>query len=127
MMTRKQFLRGAVGCAAATFGLTLLGACGGSGGPAPHPDAFAGPSSSGCLANGTTVTIGANHGHVLVVAKADVMAGADRTYHIQGTATHDHTVELTAAQFADLQQNQAIMTTSSTDLAHEHPIMVACA
>ena len=128
-MTRKQFLRGAVGFAAASFGLTLLG-CGGSSGPTPGPDASGGgphPQADNCLQNGTNATIGANHGHVLVVSKQDVASGADMTYHIRGSATHDHTVSITAADFTSLQQAQAIVTSSSTDEGHAHPIMVACA
>jgi hypothetical protein len=76
--------------------------------------------------NGTNVVIGANHGHVLVVSKADVMAGVAKTYHIQGTSLHDHTVTITAAQFAMLAANTSISTTSSTD-GHSHPITVMCA
>ena len=88
------------------------------------------PNGSGagnCLANGTNTTIGANHGHVMIVSKEDVAAGAAKTYHIQGSATHDHTVMLAASDFAALAADQAIVTTSSVNLQHSHPIMVACA
>ena len=149
MLTRKQFLRNAVGFAAAAFGLTVLDACGGSN-PPPVPDgrldaggtgnggggggtgggsggSGSGSSASRCEMSGTTSTIGTNHGHVLVVSADDVAAGAARTYHIQGTSDHDHTVDLTADHFASLQNDHAIMTTSSYDAGHTHSIMVACA
>jgi hypothetical protein len=121
MMTRKQFLHSAIELGAVAFGLRVLSACG-DGSKSP-PDAA--PAAS-CLQNGTGTTIGSNHGHALVVSKADISAAADKTYHIMGTATHDHTVTLTAAQFAQLAANNAIMTTSSTDASHSHSIMVAC-
>ncbi|MGE5182407.1 MAG: hypothetical protein ACM31C_10115 [Acidobacteriota bacterium] len=132
MMTRKQFLRRALELSAATFGLTVLSACGGS--PTPTPDggpgvdARPGGSAAGrCAMDGTSSTIGDNHGHVLVVPMQDVAAGVDVTYHIQGTSDHDHTVVLRAADFASLQQDRAIMTTSSFDADHSHAVMVACA
>ena len=80
--------------------------------------------------NGTVSTIGSNHGHVLVVSKADVAAGQDITYHIMGAAAHDHTVLITAAMFQMLQQNNGVMSTSSNASAgpaHTHPITVVCA
>ena len=79
-----------------------------------------------CSMNGTVVTIAGNHGHVLVVSKADVAAGIDKTYNIQGVALHDHTVTVTAAQFAMLAANTSISTVSSPTV-HTHGITVTCA
>jgi hypothetical protein len=123
MLTRKQFLRSALDISAVALGLSVLNACGNSssGGGA---DAA---SAANCLANGTNVTIGANHGHVMMVSIADITAAADMTYHIMGTATHDHNVELTPANYATLAANNVVMVTSSTTENHSHPIMVACA
>ncbi|HEY0254550.1 MAG TPA: hypothetical protein VGC41_23645, partial [Kofleriaceae bacterium] len=79
-------------------------------------------------ANGTAVQIAANHGHVLVVSKADVAAGVDKTYDITGNATHAHSVTLTAADFAKLgTMNMLIMETSTTNAQHSHQITVSCA
>lgn len=143
MITRKQFLRDAMGVAAAAFGLTVLATCGTDSAPDPAPGSGSetgsgsgsgsgtgtgsgSGSGSGSAACSTSSTIGDNHGHVLVVTSADVAAGADKTYHIQGTSDHDHTVVLTAADFGALQAHNAIMTTSSFDADHDHSIMVAC-
>lgn len=79
-----------------------------------------------CTMNGTAVVIGANHGHVLVVSQADVAAGVAKTYSIQGTSLHDHTVTITDAEFAMLAANTSISTVSSND-GHSHPITVSCA
>jgi len=135
MMTRKQFLRSALDVAAATIGLTVLSACGGGGSPSPGVDAHPGNgpgSATSCVQNGTTVNIVANHGHVLVVSKDDVVAAQDKSYDIMGTADHTHTVMISAAMFQQLEADQAIMMQSSVNVSatfgtHGHPIMVACA
>lgn len=93
-MTRKEFLTGAALTVAA------LG-CGGGGG-----------------ANDCGVTIELNHGHRFTVAKADATAGAEKTYHIQGGADHDHTVTITAAQFSSVEIGLA---------THDHNVTVNCA
>jgi hypothetical protein len=134
MLTRKQFLRSALGISVAALGLQVLSACGGD--SSPTPDAAGNGSGSGsgsgsdsvadCEQNGTNSTIAGNHGHVLVVTAAEVTAGTDKTFNIQGAADHPHTVKITAAMFQMLQQNHAIMTVSSTDALHSHNIMVAC-
>ena len=142
MMTRKQFLRSALEASAAALGVTILSACGGTA-PQPFPDSAMAKNpmgsgggsdamtpdaqTHGCLQDGTAVTIYSNHGHVLVVTISDMTAGRQKSYDIQGTSDHPHTVVLTAAQFQQLAQNQAIMTTSSFDADHSHDILVACA
>jgi hypothetical protein len=126
-MTRKQFLQtvaGALGAGAA------LAACGDDGGPAGvdakvFMDAPAG--NPNCLMNGTTVTIGTNHGHSLTVSKADVMAGTVKTYDITGTSLHAHSVTITAAQFAMLAANTTIMVMSTAGGGHDHQVTVRCA
>jgi hypothetical protein len=100
----------------------LLAACGGD--DTVTVDAA---TIGNCNANGTTVRISANHGHVLVVSIDDVMAGADKTYDIMGTAAHTHLVTVTADQFAMLQTNHSINTTSTVASSHSHGIVVMCA
>lgn len=121
MLTRKQFLLAALETTGAALGLTILSACGGSSSPSG-----ADAAAASCVQNGTTTAIAANHGHVLVVSKQDVAAGADKSYDIRGTADHTHTVALSEEHFHDLAENHAIMTTSSTELSHSHGVMVAC-
>jgi hypothetical protein len=145
MMTRKQFLRSALQLSAATLGLTVLSSCTGS--PrTPSPDGGLGridappgglgsndgsgsgsASMSQCAQDGTSVAIGANHGHILVVTEADIAAAQEKSYSIQGTSNHDHTVTLSADDFARLADNLAAMTNSTFDADHDHSIMVVCA
>lgn len=85
------------------------------------------PTAKSCLDNGTNSSISSNHGHTLIVSKADVLAGSDKTYNIQGTSNHPHTVTITSSQFSTLQSNQSITVTSSSDDAHTHSVTVQCA
>jgi hypothetical protein len=98
---------------------TGVAACGSSSGGSSA-------AAGNCLANGTSATIGTNHGHALTVTKADVAAGVDKTYDIQGTAAHTHSVAITAAMFAELAANMSAGATSTVTLAHDHAITVAC-
>lgn len=121
-MTRKEFLEMVIG----GVGAALLVGCGGDdGGGGGGADA---PGRS-CTTNGTNVTIGSNHGHVLVVSAADVAAGTDKTYDIQGTSAHSHSVTVTAANFASLQSNPSmtVMLTSTSGGGHTHTITIMCA
>ena len=84
-------------------------------------------ANADCLANGTAVSIGSNHGRSLTVSMAGVQSGAAKTYSIKGTSGHNHTVSLTAANFTALQGNTNILVTSSSDDGHSHSVQVSCA
>jgi threonine synthase len=121
-LTRKEFLSSMVSTVVGVAGAVVLVAC--SDNP-PAVDAGA----ANCLANGTTVEIGTNHGHTLVVTKDEVNAGVEKAYEIQGTSTHPHTVTVTAALFATLKNNTSVTATSTSNgsPAHTHTITVRCA
>lgn len=151
-MTRKQFMGSVVGL----LGLATLGAActkgdgddgsggsggggGGGGGAGEGPDASVAqtPSDAGAIATpdapATTMacttaaaSIGSNHGHVLAVSQADVAAGVQKSYDIQGSAGHSHTVVLTTAMFTTLKANRTLQTTSTSSSSHVHSITVTC-
>jgi hypothetical protein len=118
-MTRKEFLGTLIGAGA------VLAGCGGDDGGTVD----SGGSQRNCALNGTTNTIDNNHGHVLTVLKSDVTAGVEKTYDIMGTATHTHSVTVTAANFATLQSNAngSVMITSTSGGAHTHTVTIICA
>ena len=137
--TRRDFLQAVV----MVGGAGLVGCGGGGGTDAGSPGSDAGPPESdagpggtdagptdidagpaGCTAPG--VTIGTNHGHVLVVPPADVTAGVDRTYDIQGSSRHAHSVTISAANFATLAGGGTVMVTSTNGAAHTHAVTVVC-
>jgi hypothetical protein len=85
-----------------------------------------GETSAGACTMDPDVMIGTNHGHELVVPLADVMAGVEVMYGIQGTSMHSHTVTLTAEHFMMLQQGMQVVVESSTDAMHSHSVTVSC-
>jgi len=93
---------------------------GGNGNPNPN-------ASADCLTYGTNVSIAGNHGHVLTVSVADINAGVDKTYNIEGTAGHPHEVTVTAANFNSLKTNTQISIVSTTGNSHTHNVTVSCA
>jgi len=145
-MTRNEFLRSLVGVGIGVAGVAALSACGddadgridagnGSGSDAAGGTDAGNVSDAGPIdgpvdappgaCTSPTATIGGNHGHTLVVSLADVQAGVDKTYDIQGTSDHPHSVTITAAQFAMLENGQTLNLTSSL-VGHTHPVTVRC-
>ena len=116
MLTRKLFLRQmGGGC------LTLvLAGCGGGG----DDDEVVVPPPVTC----SNFLFSGNHGHALVVPAADLDSLIDKSYSIQGTASHDHPFTLTAANLARLKAGQAILVvTTGTTLEHTHDVSGSCA
>jgi hypothetical protein len=128
-ITRKRFLQSMSGGTV----VLLIQACGGNGiseasallgGGTGNPE----PTTS-CGASGAEISD--NHGHVLTIPSADLTSSSDRSYSILGSATHDHTVTLTAAQLATLNAGQVVTVTSTTTDAapfgaHAHNLTVSC-
>lgn len=121
-LTRKEFLSSVISVVAGAAGAAVLVGCGSS---SSGPDAAA----KNCSTNGTAITIEANHGHALTVAKEDVVAGVDKTYAIMGTSAHSHNVTVTAAMFAMLKNNTSvtISSTAGGSDGHTHSVLVDCA
>ena len=116
-ITRKQFCGGLAGGGVAL----LLQACGGGESSAPP----AGGTASGCGASGAA--IGGNHGHVLVIATADLESLTAKTYSIQGTGSHDHQVTFTPAQLQTLKGGGSVSVASSAaNDGHAHSVMASC-
>ena len=111
-----------------SLGGALLAACGSDGEPDPQPDAGGGGSDAGFMGtcSSTSVQIGSNHSHTMVIEAADLDATSPREYDITGGSDHPHTVTITPAQFATLKQTGMLMVTSSSDDGHSHSIRVRC-
>ena len=127
-ITRKEFCTRMAGGSV----VLLFQACGGGGSdyvapPAPAPAPTPGPGPSGC-----NDTIGANHGHTLTIAVADLSSTVDKVYDIQGSAAHTHTVTLTVANLQALKAGMTVQVTSSLSQtgpagAHDHAVSALCA
>ncbi len=112
----------------ATLGLPLLSvinSCSTESPPTPGNNPP--PGGTDCLANGTNANISANHGHTLTVSKDDVSSGTEKTYAIQGSASHDHSVTITTANFTALKNNNSIQVDSTSGDGHMHGVTVSCA
>jgi len=59
--------------------------------------------------------ITANHGHAATITSAQLAANNAVTLQIRGSATHPHTVELSAQELTQIGANQRISKTSSTE------------
>lgn len=111
MATRREILIGAAG-------LVLLPACSSGGGGGGMQDA----SGPRCASS-----ISLNHGHVLSIQASDLTGGRDRTYNIQGSADHSHSVTITAAQFTMLMAGATVTATSTLGGGHTHDTSTQCA
>jgi hypothetical protein len=113
MLTRKLFLR-QMGGGCMTV---VLAGCGGGGGDDVEP-------RTRC----DNFVFSGNHGHALDIPVADLDSLTDKSYSIQGAATHDHPFTLTAANLARLKAGQAVavVTTGSalTGEPHTHDVNV---
>lgn len=113
---------GAASGGAGTGGAATGGA--GTGGAATGGGATGG--AGGAPPAECTESIALNHGHVLDVPLADVMAGTDKIYDIMGSSMHTHTVTIGASDFALLAQGMTVMLVSSTGAMHTHTVTVTC-
>ena len=119
-ITRKRFLEAATG---GTI-LLILQACGGGGDSSPTGGGGGGGSPQSCGASGTGIS--GNHGHSVTILVADLDSPTDKTYDIQGSASHDHQITLTVAQLQMLKAGQTVTVGSTTTLSHAHNVTTGC-
>ena len=124
-MDRKTFIKKIVGAAVIAVPAYAALSCSTN---ESVPPQVGGGGGGDCLANGARASgISGNHGHSLVVSRADVNAGAEKTYTIDGTAGHSHSITITTADFDKLKNNEPIEVTSTVSDSHDHIIIVSCA
>jgi hypothetical protein len=127
-MKRKEVLRMAL----ALTGLGVVGgrivACGGDGTTSPIGGAGTGGGNTNACEDGApSDTISSNHGHTLTVTQADVAAGTLKTYDIQGSSGHTHSVTVSVGNFATLRAGGTVQLTSSNGGGHSHNVTITCA
>jgi hypothetical protein len=67
-------------------------------------------------------SISANHGHSITITSAELTGGQALALTFSGNATHTHSISLTAAQVAQIGQNQQVSVVSTTSDAHNHTV-----
>ena len=125
-MNRKTFIKRAASAALVAIPAYSMVSCSNddSTNVAPPDD----PTVADCLTNGANATaISSNHGHSLTVSKEDIDAGVDKTYSIQGSSGHNHTIVVSSDNFNTLKSSKTIKIESSRDSSHRHDVTVSCA
>jgi hypothetical protein len=127
-LDRKEFLRTALAMAGFGFAVSRVAACGGDTTPSTTGTAGTGGGSTNECANDAPIeTIASNHGHTLTVSQADVEAGTLKTYDIQGTSPHAHSVTVSPGNFTTLRSGGTVQLTSTNGGGHTHGITIVCA
>lgn len=99
--------------------VTIAAACGGSSSPAaPSPS----PTPTPAATDVTASSISNNHGHIATISAAMITAANSVTLNIQGNATHNHTIALSATEVAQAAAKQKVAKDSSTDNGHNHTV-----
>ena len=105
--------------------ITITEACGGSSSsptatptPVPTPVPTPTPGTSGDKVG----AISSNHGHSAVITAARLSQGGALDLDIRGTASHTHTVSLSASDLSDIAENKKVAHESSTDSGHSHTV-----
>ena len=88
--------------------------------PAPTPTAAPAPTPTPVpLADKTGVFL-ANHGHVAVIAAAQLTLRGALRLDIRGTANHPHILELSAEEIAAIADSHQVGKESSEEKGHTH-------
>jgi len=94
-----------------------ISACGKAG---SSPLAPSTPSTPEPVAD-RTGTISNNHGHVAVITGAQLTAASTLALSIQGTASHNHMLELSSEEIGQIRAGQTF-TKESTGTGHKHMV-----
>ena len=119
-LDRRKFTLAAAMAALSGVAITIS-ACGGGDSPS-SPTPAPTPTPAPPTAADKTAAIGSNHGHAGTITAAQLTAGGTLSLNIQGTATHPHTVELTAADLTAVAANSRVAKESSSDNGHSHSV-----
>ena len=118
---RREFSRKAVIAILSAATITIAD-CGGGSSPAPSPSPPPGGGGGGGGTGDVAGAISGNHGHTAVVTAAQITAANSVALDIRGTATHPHTVSLSAAEVGMIGNSQTVAKTSTNDDGHTHTV-----
>jgi phage tail tape-measure protein len=90
--------------------------------PEATPTPQATPSPTPSPLSDKVGSISANHGHVARVTAAQQLAGGALQLDITGTASHPHTVQLSAGAIHDIAEGKRVSEDSSTNSGHNHTV-----
>jgi hypothetical protein len=108
---RREFTLAALLAMLGGVSITLSG-CGSS------PSGPSAPAAPAPLAD-KTATISSNHGHVAVITGGQLTAANTVTLSLQGTASHNHMLELSAAEVQEIAEGRTFAK-ECTGAPHKH-------
>ncbi|HXY41369.1 MAG TPA: hypothetical protein VEQ10_16965 [Vicinamibacteria bacterium] len=123
-LDRRRFTFATAMAMLAGVAITITEACGSSyssptsSNPTPTPAPTPTPVASGDKVG----SISSNHGHSAIITAARLAQGGSLDLDIRGTATHTHTVSLSASDLSDIAENKKIAHESSVDSGHSHTV-----
>ncbi len=120
-LDRRQFNLAAALAMLSGVAITISAACSSNNSYNPTAPPTPGPTPTPAPAD-KTGAISNNHGHVATITGAQLAAGGAINLDIRGTATHTHTVALSAADIMAIAANQQVARESSTDNSHSHTV-----
>jgi hypothetical protein len=99
------------------------GQSGGSGGNNGYTPTGSTPPSTAPASDGSkSASISSNHGHTAVITQAQMLAGGAVSLNIQGTASHNHVVQLAADAVGSVRDGRKVQTESTSTEGHSHSV-----
>lgn len=115
--TRRHFIQITFALGAGALSLAACGDDSSSPPPNGNPDGGSTPTAP-------SVTISANHGHATVVSMADLSAATEKSYDIQGSSGHTHSITVSASDFATLMSTGSVTVQSTMSVGHSHSVTI---
>jgi hypothetical protein len=83
-------------------------------------DKTATPTSTPEPQSDRSAVVADNHGHEAKITSAQLTAGNGLNLNIQGTASHNHRVDLTGEEVTQVRSGNQVKTTTTTTDGHRH-------
>ena len=120
LLERRDFTMQLILAVLSSATIVVSEACGSSG---ADPSPVGGGNGGGGGGNGSVAgTISGNHGHVATISAAQLTAANAVALDITGTATHSHSVDLSAQDILDVAGRKSVAKLSSTGSGHDHTV-----
>ena len=122
LLERRDFTMQLILAVLSSATIVVSEACGSSGAD-PSPVGGGNGGGGGGGGNGSvTGTISGNHGHVATITAAQLTAGNAVALDITGSASHSHSVSLSAQDILDVAARKTVAKTSTTESGHDHTV-----
>ena len=123
-LKRRQFTQEASLAFLAGVAVVITDCGGGSGGGSSYSTTGSTPPTTQAAAStdDKVGSISANHGHTAVITSAQLLAGGAVSLNIQGSAGHNHVVDLVAQAIQDIKANMKVGKESTSTQGHTHMV-----